>query len=150
MHVRIFTLQFDDLLGGFDDAPLQNFIRDKEVIAIRDHFFTREWRPFLALVVTYNLMRPPDPTDNEKRGKKAVDAAWRSMLSPEDYPLFNTLREWRSERCKEDGIPPYVICTNKQLAAMVKQMPQSLAGLGEIEGKDHVQGSVLRRLRPAK
>jgi superfamily II DNA helicase RecQ len=48
--------------------------------------------------------------------------------------LFNTLRDWRAERCKKDGVPPYVICTNQQLAAVVAQRPQSLTGLMRIEG----------------
>ena len=49
-------------------------------------------------------------------------------------PLFNALRDWRAERSKRDGVPPYLICTNKQLVAMIKTRPRSLGKLGEIEG----------------
>ncbi len=49
-------------------------------------------------------------------------------------PLFNALRDWRAERSKRDGVPPYLICTNKQLVAMIKARPRSLGKLGEIEG----------------
>ena len=48
--------------------------------------------------------------------------------------LFNTIREWRTERAKQDGIPPYVICTNIEIAHMVKNRPRSLNKLIEIEG----------------
>lgn len=49
-------------------------------------------------------------------------------------PLFNTLRNWRMERCKRDGVPPYVICSNQQFADMVRERPQSLSQLGSIKG----------------
>ncbi|MGB7000854.1 MAG: HRDC domain-containing protein [Halobacteriota archaeon] len=56
------------------------------------------------------------------------------MLTERDWPLFNVLREWRAERCKEGGIPPYVICTNLQLAKMTVTRPSSLNALQGIEG----------------
>ena len=40
--LRIFTLKFQSTLGAFDDAELQAFIKDKEVLSIRDHFFTKD------------------------------------------------------------------------------------------------------------
>jgi ATP-dependent DNA helicase RecQ len=55
-------------------------------------------------------------------------------LTETDWPLFNTLRNWRSERAKQEGIPPYVICNNRHLAEIVKARPQTLAALGQIEG----------------
>jgi hypothetical protein len=41
MHVRIFSLKFNAALGQFDDTALQDFIKDKEVLSIRDHFLSR-------------------------------------------------------------------------------------------------------------
>ena len=38
------------------------------------------------------------------------------------------------ERAKRDGVPPYLICTNKQLAAMVNARPGSLSKLGAVDG----------------
>ena len=38
MLVRILTLRFDDALGTFDDSPVQELLKDKEVVAIREHF----------------------------------------------------------------------------------------------------------------
>jgi superfamily II DNA helicase RecQ len=36
-------------------------------------------------------------------------------LSEADMGVFNRLREWRSKRCRQEGVPPYIIFTNKQL-----------------------------------
>ncbi len=56
--LRIFTLKFQSPLGAFDDAELQAFIKDKEVLSIRDHFFTKDEMPYLVVLVTYQLAGP--------------------------------------------------------------------------------------------
>ncbi len=125
------------MLEGFDDAPLRDFIKDKEVHALRDHFFVRNDMPYLAVMVSYSLAPLSQPAPGAATGKPSVgkgDESWRHLISEAEVPLFNTLRDWRSARCKRDGVPPYVICNNRQLAAIVKARPQSLAALGQIEG----------------
>lgn len=79
MLARILTLKFDPVLGSFDDTGLRDFVKDKEVLSIRDHFFTRDEVPYLAVIVTYNLLRPeegtkPDPEKKEKEREKEEDA----------------------------------------------------------------------------
>ena len=49
-------------------------------------------------------------------------------------PLFNTLRQWRSEKSKKDGVPPYVILNNKQLAELCQNRPRSKYDLLKVEG----------------
>ncbi len=125
------------MLEGFDDAPLREFIKDKEVHALREHFFVRNDTPYLAVMVNYSLTPLSQPAPAATAGKPAGgkgDESWRHLISEAEVPLFNTLRDWRSARCKHDGVPPYVICNNRQLAAIVKARPQSLAALGQIEG----------------
>ncbi len=48
--------------------------------------------------------------------------------------LFNLLRDWRSKRSKNDGMPPYILFTNQQLADIVKSRPQSIGELLKIDG----------------
>ncbi len=48
--------------------------------------------------------------------------------------MFNSLRDWRTRTARKDGVPPYVICTNRQLAELAKMRPESAAGLMKIEG----------------
>jgi ATP-dependent DNA helicase RecQ len=133
MMVRVLTLRFDPVLCGFDDTPLRDFLKDKNVLSVREHFFITHEVPYLVLLVTYTLPRPavapPSPTRRQHE-----DTSWRALVTAEELPLFNALRDWRSERSKREGVPPYVICTNRQFAAMVKARPQNLAALAEIEG----------------
>jgi len=135
MKVHIATLPFDPELGRFDDEPVRNFLADKELLDVRDHFFVYQGKPHLAVLLTYDTgivpVHRPKVTKGEKSGRRD---AWRELLEPPDWPLFNTLREWRGQRAKAEGIPPYVISTNRQLALLVRARPQSLNSLGEIEG----------------
>ncbi|GIW24724.1 HRDC domain-containing protein [Meiothermus sp.] len=47
---------------------------------------------------------------------------------------FEALRKWRSQKAKEEGVPPYVIATNAELEAILKSNPQTPAELSEIKG----------------
>ena len=51
MPVMVVTLQYAPSLGGFDERPLAEFLRDKEVLAIREHLFTIHDLPHLACLV---------------------------------------------------------------------------------------------------
>lgn len=132
MLIRIFSLTFDSALGGFNDEPLREFLKDKEIISTSDHFFTRNEVPYLTLIIKYFPTRPEIDPKMEPKAKR--EEAWRDSLTEADMGLFNMLRDWRSERCKRDGVPPYILFNNQQLAQLVKLRPQSLADLMKIEG----------------
>jgi ATP-dependent DNA helicase RecQ len=128
MLVRIFTLKFHAATERFDDQELQDFIKDKDVLSVREHFFMKHETPYLVLIVTYL----PGSLEGTAYRKKKED--WRELLSNAQLPLFNALRDWRTERAKQDGVPPYVICTNRHFVEMVTSHPDSLAGLSKIYG----------------
>ena len=53
MRWRLLTFRFSGTLGGFDDSPLHELVRDKELLSFREHFFTVNDVPHLVCVVTY-------------------------------------------------------------------------------------------------
>ncbi len=128
MRVKLLTLSYAPSLQGFDDRPLSDFVRDKEVLAVREHFFTVHDLPHLACLVTYQespaaakaaACDPPDPT---------------SEIAPEDRALYGTLREWRAARARKDGVPAYVLFTNRELMAIVRARPLTANALQSIDG----------------
>jgi ATP-dependent DNA helicase RecQ len=137
--VKVLTLRYSPSLGGFDDRPLSEFVRDKEVLAVREHFFSVHDLPYLACLVTYqdSTVAPGDavvpPPVNRRRGD-GEPTALLETLSPEDRVLFGTLRERRSSRARKDGLPPHVVFTNRELLAIVKAKPRSASALGAIDG----------------
>ena len=132
MLVKIFSLTFNSVRGGFDDSELRDFMKDKEIISITDHLFVRNEIPYLTLIFKYFPFRKE--VEPENKGTSKRDESWKKDLTEKDMSLFNLLRDWRTERCKKEGVPPYIIFNNKQLAAIIKMRPQSSADLIKIEG----------------
>jgi len=53
MRVKLFTFRYSATLGGFDETPLAEFVRDKEVLAFREHFFSVNETPHLICVLVW-------------------------------------------------------------------------------------------------
>jgi len=132
MRVKLLTLSYAPSLQGFDDRPLAEFVRDKEVLAVREHFFTVHDLPHLACLVTYQPARAAASEPKEPGRKDRPDPL--ADLAAEDRALFETLREWRAARARKDGVPPYVLFTNRELAAIVKAKPKTPNALQSVEG----------------
>ncbi len=133
MLIKVFSLSFSSTSGGFNDEEIRNFIKDKEVISITDHHFIKNEVPYLTIIVKYT------PTQQEVTPAKAVqgqkrDEAWRDSLKESDQGMYDLLREWRKKKCNQEGVPPYILFTNKQLVEIINIRPQSLADLEKIEG----------------
>jgi hypothetical protein len=68
---------------------------------------------------------------------------YREVLSPEEYALYDKLRNQRKEIADKAGIPVYAVFTNDQLAGMVKKPPKtakdllSISGIGESRVKQY-------------
>lgn len=131
MLTKIFTLRFNELTDSFDDTPLQEFIKNKEILSLRDHFFMRHEVPYLAVIVSYNLQSVEQPKTNDKKER---DESWKELLTPADMPIYNALRDWRNETSRRQGFAPYIICTNRQLAEIVQKRVGSKNQLAQIEG----------------
>lgn len=60
---------------------------------------------------------------------------------PPSSPAFETLRKWRSQKAKEEGVPPYVIATNAELQAILDSKPQTPEELGQVKGFSKAKAS---------
>ncbi|MBI5362395.1 MAG: HRDC domain-containing protein [Planctomycetes bacterium] len=166
MRVKLLTFRYSATIGGFDDTPLVDFTRDKEVIAQREHFYLVNDTPHLTLLLTYQdaivpradidaaraiAARPPQlapdgahpgapwgqgSPSNSYHDRRRRDGAPDPCagLDENERALFNHLREWRSRQAHEEGLPPFLLFTNKHLVAIVRKRPDSLTALGHIDG----------------
>jgi len=128
MKLKIFTLPFDPSINGFNDAVIEKFAPGKELISVSDHFFIHENRPYLSVIVTYREIAPDEARHTQRRNDP------RTELDENERVLFDALRKWRSEKAKAEGVPPYLICNNRQLAKIVKLRPKSKAALTMVNG----------------
>lgn len=135
MPTKLLTLPFHADLGAFDTRPLDDFVRDRPVLALREHLFFVHQVPYLLCVVTVDgpaARGEPAPRTSE-RSPDPVPARIDALPDAE-RALFAALREWRTERARRDGVPPYVVLTNRELLAIVQQRPSSPAALAALPG----------------
>jgi superfamily II DNA helicase RecQ len=149
MRVKLFTFRYSATLGGFDDTALQDFVRHKEVVAFREQFYAVNEVPHVTCVLTYqDALIPPQElaAAREIRRSEARPETARPERNERDRPdpcaglgeaervLFNTLREWRSRKAHDEGVPPYLVFTNRELLEIVRQRPESPTALGNLHG----------------
>ena len=128
LKLKIFTFQFSDGANGFDDKPLQDFIADKEVIDFSEHFFIHEKIPYLNVLISYRLQA----VDEKRKLNLRRDPA--KELDEKEKQAYDALRTWRATRARQEGIPPYLIANNKQLAKMIKLRATTKSALAKVGG----------------
>ena len=120
MHAKVITLHPDPASGRFDDAELQSFLEDRELLSVSDHFYIHQGQPTLALLLTWR-QSPHDRVVRHANSKHHADAS--ADLTDEERPVYEALRRWRNERAKRDGRPAYIYLNNSQIAEVVRQRP---------------------------
>jgi len=128
LKLKLFTFRFSENDGGFDDEPMQGFITDKEVIEFTEHFFIHEKTPYLAVLLAYRDIA----IDEARKGVQRQDP--RKELDEREREAYDALRAWRAVKAKEEGIPPYMIASNKQIAKMVKLRAATKTDLAGVKG----------------
>jgi len=131
MKLKLLALRLDPAAGVFDDTALADFQEGREIIDVSDYLFNYEGLPTLALLIRYrdieeDFLRPT--TDQNTRKD------WRSDLGPDERNLYDALRNWRLDRSSRDGLPKYMVLTNRQMAAIATTRPSSLTDLHGIAG----------------
>lgn len=149
MQVKIFSIPFDPEKQLFNQRSLDDFMKDKKLVDKNDYIFEQGGRVFLALVVRYEPMISADgPPVSTKRvpivGTANADASENTVMKKKSYDpknleqrqrkLYDKMRHWRYERATEQSIPAYMICTNRQLEMIVRNLPASIEQLSAIEG----------------
>lgn len=103
--------------AAFPSQPLGGI--DGEVVSVVEHFFEQGVLPRLLLVVHHR----PARDDARPRREPDTRVGPRSELSQDEQALYDRLRTWRNGRAQADGVPPYVLLTNRQLAEVARLRP---------------------------
>lgn len=121
MAIRMFAVPFDARQESFHDEELQKFLLNKQVKTIRPEFFHQNGRAYWTIFIEYELVLKDAP-----RNANALDAPQRL--------LYQRFREWRKEKAESEGIPVFLIATNRELLDLVKSAPRTLEALRQIHG----------------
>ncbi|MFV0371831.1 MAG: DNA helicase RecQ [Azonexus sp.] len=88
------------------------------------------------------------------RAHRPASAAAATPLAPADEALFQTLRRWRADTAREQGVPAYVILHDKTLRELAECRPVSHGLLAQINGMgsakmEHYGEELLQLIRAA-
>jgi superfamily II DNA helicase RecQ len=114
--------------GGDAEIEANQFACSHRIVAVERQFVPLGLDSFWALCFRYQ-----DGDENPallRKGK--ID--YRDVLSEAEFVVFAKLRTLRKEISEREGLPPYALFTNEQLAAMVRQQIRTKADMGKIEG----------------
>ena len=112
------------------EAELNRFLDSHRVSHIERQFLADAAASFWAVCVTWVEAEVSAPADAAKRGR--ID--YREVLGADEFALYDRLRTQRKQQAEAEGLPPFAVFTNEQLADMVRQRVTTAAGLAAIDG----------------
>jgi superfamily II DNA helicase RecQ len=119
----IITIPYDRTAKSFDDEVLNRFFVNKQVKSHRAEFFMDNGNPCWTVFVEYENILEKEPSSPPPQ-----------PLNREQQALFDRLKVWRKARADKDGVPVFVVATNKELYALVTTAPKSYEALKTIHG----------------
>ena len=124
MRYKFFTIPLFDPAAG--EEALNNFLASHRIVAVEKQWHDSEQNPAWCFVVGY---------EGEKTtGNKRAPVDYKEVLDDDDFQRFARLRELRNRLAKEEGVPPYSVFTNEQLAALVTQRVVTVEAMAAIPG----------------
>lgn len=108
------------------EENLNVFLRTHRIVSVRTEFVAGEtpaWCVFVEFV-----------QQAESSVKSASKVDYMKILSQEEFSVFSKLRELRKALAAKDGVPPFVVFTDEQLALIVRQKPENLEKFTAIQG----------------
>lgn len=119
--------------GSVVEDELNQFLTTRRVAAVDRQFVPDGARSAWAICVTYVDGGAASPGTTDPSGKKgSVD--YRDVLPPDQFQVYSRLRELRKQVSQRDGVPPYALFTNEQLAEMVRRNVRTAAELAKVDG----------------
>lgn len=112
------------------EEALNSFCSQHRVSFVEKHLITDGADSYWSICVTWLDGEGALSASNHK--KPPVD--YKQILDESDFAIFLELRNLRKEIAEQQGVPPYALFTNEQLAAMVQQRINSKAALQAIPG----------------
>lgn len=129
MKVDIFTIPV--LSQAEATAELNRHLSSVRVLSVDRQFVSDGANSFWTLCVLSDAA--PARSGKSPSGRKgSVD--YRDVLSAEEFGLYARLRDLRKQLADRDGVPPYAVFTNEQLATIVQTRASSLTRLKDIDG----------------
>lgn len=128
MRVKFFLVPALDPREG--EEELNRFLAAHRILAVDRELVSDRSGTFWSICLSYSERSSfAAPVESKKT---RID--YKEKLSAEDFEVYAALRELRKSLAERDGVPPYVIFNNAQLAEMVVQKARTKEELERISG----------------
>lgn len=124
MQIKIISVP---VVGGeAQNEELNKLLRSKKVVEMRQELVTTTDPPMWCYSVKY----VEDYSPFQYKGK--ID--YKEVLSPEGFARFSRMREIRKRLSDEQGVRPYIIFTDAELAALSEFEPLTREHMLSVKG----------------
>ncbi len=129
MKISFFTIPIRDPKSAGNE--LNTFLRGHRIVSVDKQFVADGSNSCWVFCIEWL------DADESSGGRASVMKSrvdYKQELSEDDFIVYARLRDLRKEIADKEGVPPFVVFTNAQLADIVKQCIISKAGLLELKG----------------
>ena len=113
---------------GAAQERLNHFLRSHRVLAVTKRDFAEGWGFCVEWLEGYEPVGAPFPAYQREK----VD--YMKVLAPEVFARFSELRKRRKTIAESDGVKPFVVMTDAQLAKAAEFEKPTLSDLEKIDG----------------
>jgi len=130
MKVKVFKIRLPEEFLHEDQKTLDAFLEFNDIIKVETAFVNDE--NYWSVVLYFDELRI---VQNKVKDPKVTKySAESENLNSDEEKILYALKEWRSEKAKEQNLPSYFIATNKELTSVAKYKPAKKEELLDIKG----------------
>ena len=111
-----------------EPLDLNRFLANHRVASVNQYVMTEGGVPMVVFVVQTAM----GTGETLAKTKERID--YRATMTPEQFTLFDRLRDERKRLADRDGIPVYSVFNNSHLATMVERPILTIAELSTLAG----------------
>jgi superfamily II DNA helicase RecQ len=132
MRCQAFTIRLDER-QSLDLSRLNDFLERVQPIQVSSALVAGSFPVWSVLVFYEGEAEAPRPRERLEPPQPEAPAA-KPRPTAANEALYQALREWRWQKAKAEGVPPYVIAHDAQLAAIADTLPTTPEELTQIKG----------------
>lgn len=123
MQIKVFCVPMEG--GEQEEAALNKFLRGNRILKVQQQFTDAGSQPSWSYSVSYLQ-------GGKGSSRKKVD--YEKVLSAAAFKRFEQYRRIRLKLSKEDRVAPFILFTDKQLAALANLEKLDLKSMQSIKG----------------
>ena len=141
MRITTFKIRLNEDFQAQDKQLLNEFLQNNHILQTTSQF-VHDKEHYWSILLRYSekSLTVSEPGPKQYQSSKVLESPKKSeilqdeFLNADEIKILESLKLWRTERAKEDGLPAYMIATNSELFAIAKFKPAKKEELIELKG----------------